>query len=384
MPNREINTGGGAVIEGDGKAGRDIIGRDYIRITHHNYLTKSIIKRVNRYPSILFWLFLLSLIGLQIFLWLTVSAVGIGEEYTRPLDLLFYKVSANNLRLPETQIQEGTQANPTATPENDAQTQVFIETPTEIPVPPQNICIAVGNVSLLNTNLWPESGGQDIGVNVPSGIKVKAISKDNDNVNPWVLVEYENKQGWYSTYKRTEYGEYFDCENLEALEVIILPTPAPIIVESTPEPIVQQVTPTQVTEHPAPTLFSEQAIDAPATTVTNQPTETLSPTLTPTPTPFYVLEGSGTYMGRVDAAISGDTIFVKRPLVFSNDFANWHKLVVDGDLDRARMNISLTYFDSFEKIISQWDGDRCLPSNLVVDNGLESLEINCEYLKRVQ
>ena len=181
-----IRTDGGSYVGGNIKTKGNFIGRDFI--------TNTFVTQFSNRPSFLYWVLCLALLGLYLILWLGLSATGVENSFTKPLDL-----AVDYLRSPSTGSPEhGTviieEPTFTSTPEQsvvvltptmtDAPAPVITATPTpEQSSEPQ--CIARGNLTLYDRNYWPPLSVPLV-VIVPDGTTITPIGWDGDNSSPWV------------------------------------------------------------------------------------------------------------------------------------------------------------------------------------------------------
>ena len=394
MSKQSIKSGGGAVINGNVEAVRDFIGRDQINVTHHNFFTRTIIRRVVYRPSLLYWALLLILIGLYVLLWLITSEAGIKTSFTKPVDRLFYQLSSRNLEIPtlqgtnrQTPFVSSTTPQPTllsvfptatvaptlaAVPATDTPepSSTPTQAPTNTPTPtatPDVECTAKGDLVLLDRNMWPPQS-VELGVTVPNGTKVNPIAWDGDPASPWVIVVYGNKEGWYSANLKD--ASHFECNNVNVMPIR---QPLPPIPPTPP-----------LTDTPTPTL-SPTVVPLPPTNTVTSPH--VLPTDTPTPQWLWSLDAQGKISGtfiKIDVNPTSYSIQASRLLSTNMDFANWWNMVQSGRQDEARISISVLLFNSSKKLVRRWDGVRCLPSQAsVVNDNIEELFINCEFLRQV-
>ena len=66
---------------------------------------------------------------------------------------------------------------------------------------------------------------------------------------------------------------------------------------------------------------------------------------------------------KVPGSTSWSDITLRRRLDSSEEFWEWHKQVVDGDIDSARRNGSIVLFDSMQEEISRWNFEAGWPSS---------------------
>lgn len=225
-----IRTDGGAYVGGNVETQGHFVGRDFI--------TNTVVTQFFNHPSFLYWVLCLALLGLYLILWLGLSAAGVENSFTKPLDLAVNYLKSPSMGSPGDRIMI---EEPSPTPTSE-QAGVAGPTMTPTPTPGQASelqCIARGNLTLYDRNYWPPSS-VPLRVTVPDGTTIIPIGWDGDNLSPWVILEYSGIRGWYSA--NTKDDSYFECGNVGILPIytslspVVTDTPTPVAT-NTPIPV---------------------------------------------------------------------------------------------------------------------------------------------------